>query len=177
MSEITISRPYAKAVFEFAIEHNTVASWQSMLLYASKLNSNPYIAKLLSSTVITNTKIADIFIAVCGNKLDNYGRNFIRIMAYNRRLLLLPDILKIFLQLCKKNSSTIEVEVITVSALTNNQIAQITQAMRQRLSQKVKLNCIIDLSIIAGMIIRIGDIVIDSSMLGRLERLGTHLST
>lgn len=67
--------------------------------------------------------------------------------------------------------STVDVEVTSAIELTKQQLANISAAMEKRLSRKVKLNCKIDKSVIAGMIIRAGDLVIDGSVRGRLERL------
>ncbi|OEJ08955.1 ATP synthase F1 subunit delta, partial [Shigella sp. FC1967] len=67
--------------------------------------------------------------------------------------------------------STVDVEVTSAIELTKQQLANISAAMEKRLSRKVKLNCKIDKSVIAGMIIRAGDLVIDGSIRGRLERL------
>ncbi len=57
------------------------------------------------------------------------------------------------------------------------QLAKISAAMEKRLSRKVKLNCKIDKSVMAGVIIRAGDMVIDGSVRGRLERLADVLQS
>jgi len=71
----------------------------------------------------------------------------------------------------------VEVEVISSSTLKDEQLAKITAAMEKRLSRKVKLNCKIDKSVIAGVIIRAGDMVIDGSVRGRIERLADVLQS
>ncbi|HFR8863010.1 TPA: ATP synthase F1 subunit delta, partial [Shigella flexneri 2a] len=62
-------------------------------------------------------------------------------------------------------------------ALSEQQLAKISAAMEKRLSRKVKLNCKIDKSVMAGVIIRSGDMVIDGSVRGRLERLADVLQS
>ncbi|MCE1694961.1 ATP synthase F1 subunit delta, partial [Enterobacter hormaechei] len=57
------------------------------------------------------------------------------------------------------------------------QQAKISAAMEKRLSRKVKLNCKIDKSVIAGVVIRAGDMVIDGSIRGRLDRLTDDLQS
>ncbi|EDK4181667.1 F0F1 ATP synthase subunit delta, partial [Salmonella enterica] len=83
----------------------------------------------------------------------------------------LPEVLSQFIQLRAVLESTVDVEVTSAIELTKQQLANISAAMEKRLSRKVKLNCKIDKSVIAGMIIRAGDLVIDGSVRGRLERL------
>ena len=83
----------------------------------------------------------------------------------------MPEVLSQFIQLRAVLESTVDVEVTSAIELTKQQLANISAAMEKRLSRKVKLNCKIDKSVIAGMIIRAGDLVIDGSVRGRLERL------
>ena len=65
----------------------------------------------------------------------------------------------------------------SATELSNEQLAKITAAMEKRLSRKVKLNCKIDKSVMAGIIIRAGDMVIDGSVRGRLDRLADVLQS
>ena len=65
----------------------------------------------------------------------------------------------------------------SATALSEEQLSKISAAMEKRLSRKVKLNCKIDKSVMAGVIIRSGDMVIDGSVRGRLERLADVLQS
>ena len=171
MSEfITVARPYAKAAFDFAVEHNSVERWQDMLAFAAEM------AELLSGALAPET-LAESFIAVCGEQLDENGQNLIRVMAENGRLNALPDVLEQFIHLRAVSEATAEVDVISAAALSEQQLAKISAAMEKRLSRKVKLNCKIDKSVMAGVIIRAGDMVIDGSVRGRLERLADVLQS
>ena len=96
MSEFTtVARPYAKAAFDFAIEHDQLAQWQTMLGFAAAVVTDDRMQNLLVSDFSAN-KIADIVIKICGDQLDRYGENFIRIMAENKRLQVLPAVLAQF---------------------------------------------------------------------------------
>ncbi|ALX92595.1 MULTISPECIES: F0F1 ATP synthase subunit delta [Serratia] len=177
MSEfITVARPYAKAAFDFAVENQSVERWQQMLAFTAVVTRNEQMAELLSGAVAPET-LSNTFIAVCGDELDEHGQNFIRVMAENGRLLVLPAVLQQFIELRAALESTVEVEVLSSSALNDTQQAKIIAAMEKRLSRKVKLNCKIDKSVLAGVIIRAGDLVIDGSVRGRLERLADVLQS
>lgn len=171
MSEfVTVARSYAKAAFNFSVEQQSVELWQKMLTFVTAVTRNEQISELLSGTVAPET-LFKVFIAICDEKLDKYGQNFIHIMAENGRLLILPTVLQQFIKLRALMESTVEVDVLTISALSKEQQDKIITAMEKRLSRKVKLNCKIDKSVLAGIIIRSGDMVIDGSVRGRLERL------
>ena len=177
MSEfITVARPYAKAAFDFAVENQSVERWQQMLAFTAVVTRNEQMAELLSGAVAPET-LSNTFIAVCGDELDEHGQNFIRVMAENGRLLVLPAVLQQFIELRAALESTVEVDVLSSSALSDTQQAKIVAAMEKRLSRKVKLNCKIDKSVLAGVIIRAGDLVIDGSVRGRLERLADVLQS
>lgn len=177
MSEfITVARPYAKAAFDFAVEHQSVERWQDMLAFAAEVTKNEQMAELLSGALAPET-LAESFIAVCGEQLDENGQNLIRVMAENGRLNALPDVLEQFIHLRAVSEATAEVDVISAAALSEQQLAKISAAMEKRLSRKVKLNCNIDKSVMAGVIIQSGDMVIDGSVRGRLQRLADVLQS
>lgn len=177
MSEfITVARPYAKAVFDFAVEQQSIEHWQDMLTFAASVVQAPQIADMLSGSLAAET-LARALITICGEQLDVYGQNLIFIMAENRRLIVLPEVLAQFIQLRASLDATMDVEVISASNLSQQQLGKIRVAMEQRLSRKVKLNCKIDNSIMAGVIIRAGDMVIDGSIRNRIQRLADILQS
>ncbi len=177
MSEfITVARPYAKAAFDFAVEQNALNDWQQMLAFAAEVSRNEQVHNLLSGAIAPE-HMAETFIAVCGEQLNENGQNLIKVMAENGRLIVLPDVLEQFIQLRSEQESTVDVEVTSAAALSDDQLAKIAAAMEKRLSRKVKLNCKIDKSVIAGFIIRAGDMVIDDSVRGRLDRLADVLQS
>ena len=173
---ITVARPYAKAAFDFAVEHQSVDRWQDMLMFAAEVTKNEQMAELLSGALAPET-LAESFIAVCGEQLDESGQNLIRVMAENNRLNALPDVLEQFIHLRAASEAISEVEVTSANALSDEQLKKISAAMEKRLSRKVKLNCKIDKSVMAGVISRAGDMVIDGSVRGRLERLADVLQS
>ncbi|MCU5772369.1 F0F1 ATP synthase subunit delta [Erwiniaceae bacterium BAC15a-03b] len=177
MSEfVTVARPYAKAAFDFAVEHQNVDRWQQMLAFAAEVASNEQMTDLLSGAMAPEATSAS-FNAICGDQLDEAGQNLIKVMAENKRLPALPDVLAQYIQLRAAYDATAEVEVISANALSDEQLTKISAAMEKRLSRKVKLNCKIDKSVVAGVIVRSGDMVIDGSVRGRLERLADVLQS
>jgi F-type H+-transporting ATPase subunit delta len=177
MSEfVTVARPYAKAAFDFAVEHQSLDRWQSMLAFTAEVTRNEQIEELLSGALAPET-LSQTFIAVCGEQLDDAGQNLIKVMAENGRLRVLPEVLQQFIELRASLEAVAEVEVTSATPLSEDQQAKIAAAMEKRLSRKVKLNCKIDKSVLAGVVIRAGDMVIDGSVRSRLERLADVLQS
>ncbi|MGL9759820.1 MAG: F0F1 ATP synthase subunit delta [Symbiopectobacterium sp.] len=177
MSEfVTVARPYAKAAFDFAVEHQSVERWQNMLAFAAKVTRNEQVTALLFGSMAPNL-LASTFIDVCGDQLDEPGQNLIKVMAKNGRLLVLSEVLKQFTQLRVAQELTVDVEVTSASALSEPQLDKIASIMEKRLSHKVKLNCKTDKSVVSGVVIRFGNMVIDGSIRGRLERFADILQS
>lgn len=173
---ITIARPYARAAFDFAVEHNNIEQWQKMLAFAAEVSHDQQMNMLMTSD-LKPAVLADLFIGVGKEVFDAYGANLIRILAQNHRLPALPDVYQLFSQYCLERDAIVDVEVISATELSQTQLSKISTAVEQRLSKKVNLKCKIDASIISGFIIRTGDLVIDSSIRGRLNRLSDVLQS
>ena len=177
MSDLTtIARPYAKAAFDFAVEKNALDQWGQMLSFAAEVAKNEQIHELLTGSMSAD-KLAEVFVAVCGEQVDVHGQNLLKVMAENGRLTALPDVCEQFLALKKEREKEIDVDVISASELSEEQCASISSKLEQRLERKVKLNCSIDEALLGGVIIRAGDLVIDDSARGRLNRLSDALQS
>lgn len=180
MSELTtIARPYAKAAFDFAVEQSeqdksAVEKWTNMLAFLAELIHHDKVQLYLTSSNST-LKLADTVISICGEQLDQYGQNLVRLMAENKRLAALPAVFNEFKSYVEEYNSIAQVEVISAQPLNDAQQQKIVTAMEKRLARKVKLNCRIDSSLIAGAIIRTNDFVIDGSSRGQINRLANEL--
>lgn len=172
----TIARPYAKAAFDFAVEKKAVDNWLSMLTFAAEVAQNDSMAQVLGSD-LNAEKMADVFLAVCGEQLDEQGQNLIRVLAVNGRLSVLPAVVREFAEMKAELDRVTDANVVSATKLTKQQVAKIQASLEKRLGRKVKLNCSVDKSLMAGIIITAGDMVIDGSVRGRLSRLAETLQS
>ena len=172
----TIARPYAKAAFDFAVEKGQLDQWGQMLSFAAEVANNEQVHELLTSSMSAD-KLAEVFVAVCGEQVDEFGQNLIKVMAENGRLEALPDVCAEFLLLKQEHEKEISVEVTSATELSEQQKADISSKLETRLERKVQLNCSIDEALLGGVIIRAGDLVIDNSARGRLNRLSDALQS
>jgi len=177
MAEIlTIARPYAHAAFLFADSHQALKEWSGMLEFLAVVAADPEMTELIENPRLTETQIADLFIGIGADRLDENCHNFIRLLAENRRLKLLPEIAALFEIQRRDAEQSIRAELITAFPVTAAQQAAVTTALKQRLGREIELECITDATLLGGAIIRAGDLVIDGSVRGKLERLGNSLS-
>ncbi|CAM2770349.1 F0F1 ATP synthase subunit delta [Vibrio ordalii] len=177
MSDLTtIARPYAKAAFDFAAEKQQLDQWGQMLAFATEVAKNEQMHELLTSSV-SASKLAETFIAICGEQFDVYGQNLLKVMAENGRLKALPEVSEQFLALKQEHEKQMDVEVISATELSDEQLVNISTKLELRFKRKVQLNCSIDETLLGGVIIRAGDLVIDNSARGRLNRLSDALQS
>jgi F-type H+-transporting ATPase subunit delta len=177
MSELTtVARPYAKAAFDFAVEAKAIDTWHEMLVFAAEVSQDATITEYLSGGASVE-QATDIFLKVCDVQLDSSGQNFIKVMAENQRLLVLPQVLAQFSELKAEFEKEISVDVTSAVKLKVAQQKVISAALEERLARKVKLNCSVDKNIVSGLVIKAGDLVIDGSIRGKLNRLATTMQS
>ncbi|MFQ3175181.1 MAG: F-type H+-transporting ATPase subunit delta [Psychromonas sp.] len=177
MSELTtVARPYARAAFEFAVDNNKIEAWSEMLFFTAEVVNDPTMVKILTSDK-TAQDLVELFLNVCQDQLDESGQNFIKIMAENGRLRVLPRVAQLFAGLEDEYKKQVDVNVVCAYALSKKQNDELSKSLEKRLARKVNLHCSIDKTLIAGMVITVGDLVIDSSAKGQLGRLSNTLQS
>ena len=103
-------------------------------------------------------------------------QNFVRVLAANHRLLLLPEITAHYEAQRAEVENTVDVEVVSAVALDAAQTEKLASALKARLKRTINMHNTVDATLLGGAVIRAGDLVIDGSLKGRLERLGTELA-
>ena len=173
---ITVARPYAQAAFNYAAEQQALREWSDMLALLATVAADPDMVRVIESPQLTEKQLADLIIDVCGDRLTDKGANFVRVLADNRRLELLPDIAALFEIQRQQAEGTIKAELVSAYPATDEQQASIIEGLRRRLGKNIELSCSTDAGLLGGAIIRAGDLVIDGSVRGKLQRLGSALS-
>jgi F-type H+-transporting ATPase subunit delta len=173
----TVARPYAKAAFEYARGANVFAGWSRALETAGEIVADPRVAPLTKNPSLTAGDLANLVIDVAAAKLDAGMQNFVRVLAENHRLLLLPEISAHYEQLRSAVENTVDVEVTSAVPLNDAQAQKLEQALSTRLKRQVRMRTAVDSTLLGGAVVRAGDLVIDGSLKGRLERLATELGS
>jgi len=173
---ITIARPYARAAFELARDADALPAWSDMLGLAAAVARDPSMVALLDSPRISAQEMASLFIEVCQEQLSEEGRNFIRLLAENRRMRVLTEITQLYEALRADAEGRLEARLISAFPVSAAQRDAIAASLKARLGRDVILQCETDNTLLGGAIIRAGDLVIDGSVRGRLEKLAGNLS-
>lgn len=172
----TLARPYARAAFEYAGEHGLRDRWFEQLNLGAAVAAEPVVGAMLANPAMTAAEQAEQFISLCAADTDEPFRNFLRVLAGNRRLPLLPEILRQYAQLKADSERAVDVQLVSAFALPEDVRDRIASALGKRLAREVHLSTEIDSSLIGGVLIRAGDTVIDGSVRGRLNKLAEALT-
>ncbi len=177
MSELTTAaRPYARAAYDIANTHSEQQQWTDMLAFMAAVSYDPKMAALLNSPGLSQAQSAEMFISVCGDKVDQRAKNFVKLLAENDRIKLLPEIAALYEHYRAEAEGSIDAEVISASETSDAQLTKIADALKKRLGKEVRITSKVDPTLIGGAIIRAGDMVIDGSVSGRLTKLSTSLT-
>lgn len=172
----TIARPYARAAFAFARDAKDFAAWSKLLRSVAEAAGDPRVARLIGHPQVTDDKLVELFDSVSGKATGKAGRNFLSMLAENKRLALLPEISAQFEVLRAEVENVVDVEVIAAREIAAPQQKRLKEALKRRLGRDVRMHTRIDDTLIGGAIVRAGDLVIDGSLRGRLARLGLALT-
>ena len=176
MAELTtLARPYAKAAFEAAVESGSLGDWSDSLALLAAVVSDPAVKAALSSPSLTGEKQAQLVLDLCGDEIAGQVKNFVSILAENKRIPLLPEIVTLFEILKANQEMRVDVNVISAFPLSDAIQEKLASALKTRLQRDVVLHSETDKSLIGGAVIRAGDLVIDGSVRGRLKKLAESM--
>lgn len=178
MAELTtVARPYAKAAFQAALQENALDDWSRMLNLAAAVSQHERVKLLLQAPALTADQLAQSFVDICGDELTDKGQNFVRLLAENKRIALLGEIAKIYENLRAQQEKSLDIEVVTPYEVGADVADNLASALKNRLQKEVKLSTRTDQSLIGGAVIRAGDMVIDSSVRGKLAKLAESINS
>lgn len=171
----TIARPYAQAAFSMAESQGNLKKWSDMLQLIAAVASDDAMQDLIDNPNIDNDKLVELIMGICGDGVDQYGQNFVRVLTDNKRLDVISEIAELYEEKRADAEMTVVAEVTSASPLSEAQQAQLVSALKKRLGREVTLVTKTDETIIGGAIVRAGDLVIDASVTSQLEQLANTL--
>ena len=172
---ITRARPYAKAVFAQACEQESVQDWFKILNKLSAIVLDKQVLEVVKNPLIKQKIKADIVLKLLGGCGENEVASFLFILAEKQRLILLPEIFRLFQEYKNNHENKKEVMVITAYPLDDEYKEKLITALEKRFKAIVHLKIKKDPAIIGGAIIQTDDTVIDGSVRGQLNELKEQL--
>jgi F-type H+-transporting ATPase subunit delta len=171
----TVARPYAEAAFKLADGTGSLPKWSEMLAALAQVAENERVRMTIADPGLSDAKVAGVFISILAGKLSGEAENFVRVLARNDRLSLLPEIRRQFEVLKNEREGVIEAEVQSAFELNEAQLKDLVQRLEKKTGRKVRPHVSVDRELIGGVKIVLGDKVIDGSARAQLAALETAL--
>jgi F-type H+-transporting ATPase subunit delta len=175
MERATLARPYAEAVAKLAAEAGSWSIWSERLALLGMVVGDAQIQDLANNPSITTDRVADIVLSVCGEKLGAEGNNLARLLVENKRLALLPEITALFEALKATQEGELAAHITSAFQLDAGQLAGLVVKLESKLGRKITATQSVDNALIGGVVIQVGDEVMDASVRGGLEALAVTL--
>jgi F-type H+-transporting ATPase subunit delta len=171
----TVARPYAEAAFKLADEAGALAKWSEMLAALAAVAQDTRVRAAIADPNRSDAQAAGVFISILGGKLSGDAENFVRVLAQNDRLGLLPEVREQFEALKNDREGVVEADVQSAFELTDGQLADLVQRLEKKTGRKVRARVHVDKELIGGVKVVLGDKVIDGSARAQLGALETAL--
>ena len=169
----TSASRYSLALYELAEEANLLSQVEeNSRAYLSLINQSNEFNSFLKDPTLGQDILTEINNKISNNfKLENLFRNFLNFLILKRRFFYIKFILQDFVDTCSKKRGEVKAELISSKELTNEQVNKIKNELSVDFSAKIKLDYKHDKSLIGGLVIQVGSIMVDTSIKNKLQQI------
>lgn len=172
----TIARPYAEATFARAQGSGRLDDWGEALATLAAVAADPAMAEQIGNPNVPRGRVRDAILEIAGGPPPEVV-NLVSLLAANNRLVALPEIARLFEELQIRHQGVRQVQVSSAFDLGEDARKGLIAALAKRFGVEIELTIETDPSLIGGVRIRTGDLVIDGSVRGKLRKLATELQS
>jgi F-type H+-transporting ATPase subunit delta len=178
-----VARRYAHALFDLAFEKDTASNKKSLvdiieselLEIRTILNNNIELQKVLYHPQIVAAEKKDLLDQLFKGKISEVTSNFLALLVDRRRENYLSDIVDEYVVLANESRGVVEAHVTSAVELKDEEKSELSSILARLTGKKVQTTYQVDPSIVGGVIVRIGDKIIDGSIKTRLTTLREQL--
>ena len=170
---ITSAERYSLALFELAEESNLLIEIEDQALSLLNLinQSDDFCNFVKDPTINQEDLLKAINTIVENNKLNILFKNFLNFLIKKRRFFFIERILKSFIETCSRKRGELKAELRSAKNLSSDEITKITELLTKNFNSKIRLNYRYDESLIGGLVIQVGSIMIDNSIKNKLQQI------
>ncbi len=167
---------YAEALYEIAAQENLVDKIEQEIKEVnSVIQSNTDLQKALYHPQISSEEKKDLLNALWGRKVSAVTMEFLKLLVEKQREKILDDIVVSYVALANKARNIIEAKITSAVKLTDQEKGQLEKLLNKLTGKRSKISYFVEPSLIGGIVVQIGDRVIDGSIRNRLDTLREHL--
>ena len=176
---VTLARPYAEAAYQLARSGNALAAWSDVLERLSAIAARPEMEECIGNPRLSPEQLAQLCLDVVTSKektgLSAEQQNFVRVLADNDRLIVMPEISALFNELKHGHEGVKDAEIASAFALDDATLKTLVADLERKFGCKIQATVKVDAELIGGVRIAVGDEVIDASVRGKLAAMATAL--
>ncbi|BDI33191.1 ATP synthase subunit delta [Capsulimonas corticalis] len=176
MKDTRVAKRYAAALFSVAQRDGILDSVaEDLTLIERFLAEVPYLRAVLLQPLVSDEQKSKVASDAFGDRVTATTLSFLQLLIRKGREELVGETIRDFRELLAEFHNTVEASAATAVALTADQTDRLVASLRALTGKTVLLTTHIDPAILGGVVVRIGDTVIDGSVRGRLDNLEAHL--
>lgn len=176
MAVRSTARRYAEAAFQIAERDDAVDPWLADLDAAAKDLAQGDAASFLANPAVAVSARSEVARRILGERVSPKALNLVQLLIRRGRIDMLPAVAREYRRLYDRREGIAEATVTSAIALEENEVKVIDARLAELVSGRVEITRQVDPSILGGVVVRIGDRLIDGSVRGRLERLRNRLA-
>ena len=171
----TIARPYAAALFQATTAADGV-QLAAQLDALAGIAGDAGLRQFAADPRVSDEQVFGVVTGIAGTDLSPKLRNLLSTVIDNGRLAVLPEIASQFRTLVNDRGGVADAQVVSAFPLDANQQASLAKALEKRFGRQLKVSVTVDASLIGGVRVTVGDEVLDTSVVARLEQMRVALT-
>jgi F-type H+-transporting ATPase subunit delta len=176
MREESVARRYAAAFFQQAHRSGDLArAGQELKTAADLIAATPMLRSLLGQPLVTEERKKQALRNALGDRVSGATLAFLNLLVDKRRANLLEHVQEEFARRLLEFQNIAHATAVSAVPLTPAQTAALERSLETRTGKDIELQTEVDPSLIGGILVRIGDTVLDGTVKGNLERLREQL--
>ena len=176
MKDIRVARRYAAALFGVAVRDDILdAVAQDLTLISRFVAEVPYLRAVLMQPLVSDARKNTVLNEAFGDRVTATSLNFLRLLIRKRREDVIEECVREFRAMLAERNNTVEAVAHSAVPFSPAQVERLTQSLQTMTGKTVHLTTEVDSAMVGGVIVRLGDTIIDGSVRGRLHRLEQQL--
>ncbi len=170
----TLARPYASAAFQIA-RQDGLQQWEMWLEAWAAIASSPATQSLVSNPKLTTAQVCTVFLELSETAANSKGAAFISVLAENHRLLVLPEILRQFVELCNQANQVAEAILESAFPISGEEVEHLKPGLEKHFESALNIVTKVNPELIGGIKVTVGDQILDRSVLAQIKSLEQKL--
>lgn len=168
-----VAQRYGGSLYELAADANCVATTEKDLgRFGDLIEGSADLKRLIESPVFSAAdQLAAVSALSAKAKLSGLVGNFLKVVASNRRLFAVPAMITAFREIAAEKRGEVTADIVSAHALTPAQEKELSATLKSVAGKEVSLKVSVDVSLLGGMVVRLGSRQIDTSLKTKLASL------